>query len=189
MASTQGPIADPVTTYARSKALAFQATKRFIEESRPGFDVINILPAAVIGRDDIVADISAISKGTNCFVLKPRMGYATNVPLAGSSVHMEDIAKLHVLASNPEVPRNFNYLASGANDTSVKWSDVFAIVKKQYPQQYSKGIFKFDKVPATVTVPSKISTTLTTRTFGIQFETFEEQVISVVDQYLDFFDM
>lgn len=172
-----------MVAYSASKALSFQATDDFISKHNPTFTVVRILPTFVIGRDDTVTDVSQIVKGTNGLLMGPLLGHAREGPVSGTSVHVDDVAKMHVLALDPSFSDNESFLAS--NPAPMKWAESFDIVKQRYPDQYAAGLFKFDSIPKPESGPSHIDSLKATKAFGIHFKTFEEQVMSVVDHYLE----
>ncbi|KAM3515736.1 hypothetical protein MY11210_000714 [Beauveria gryllotalpidicola] len=185
---TKRPFANAFVAYAASKALSFEATDDFIAKHNPAFSVVRILPTFVIGRDDTVTDVSQIAKGTNGIVMGPLLGHpqaqaSLTAARPAGSVHLDDVAKLHVLALDPAISDNQILLAS--NPASFEWADSFDIVKRRYPEQYAAGLFKFDSIPRPETGPVYIDSSQATKTLGIQFKTFEEQVVSVVDHYLE----
>ncbi|OAA76859.1 NAD(P)-binding domain protein [Akanthomyces lecanii RCEF 1005] len=180
---TKRPFANPFAAYTASKALSFQATDDFISKHKPAFNIVRILPTFVIGRDDTVTDVSQIAKGTNGMVMGPLLGYAREGKLSGGTVHIDDVAKLHVLALDPAISDNQSFLAS--NPASIEWAESFDIVKRRYPAQYAAGLFKLDSIARPESGPSHVDTSKATKTFGIQFKSFEEQVTSVVDHYLE----
>ncbi|TQW00599.1 hypothetical protein V2A60_001669 [Cordyceps javanica] len=182
-ADTKRPFANAFAAYAASKALSFQATDDFISKHRPAFDVVRILPSFVIGRDDTVTEVSQIAKGTNGNVMGPLLGHPHPSKLGGGSVHIDDVAELHVLALDPAVSDNQIFLAS--NPVSIEWADSFEIVKRRYPDEYAAGLFRFDSIPRPEAEPSNIDSSKATRVFGIKFKSYEEQVVSVVDHYLE----
>ncbi|KAJ6787345.1 hypothetical protein PWT90_06344 [Aphanocladium album] len=182
-ANTSRPFAHAMVAYSASKALSFQATDDFISTYNPSFTVVRILPSFVVGRDDTVTDVSQISKGTNGNVMGPLLGRVWQGPMSGGSVHIDDVAKLHVMALDASVSSNELFLAS--NPVSIEWAESFDIVKRRYPDEYAAGLFKFDSSTKPESGPAHIDSSKATKTFGIQFKSFEEQVTSVVDHYLE----
>ncbi|EJP68280.1 NAD-dependent epimerase/dehydratase FUM13 [Beauveria bassiana] len=177
------PFANAFAAYAASKALSFEATDDFIAKHNPAFSVVRILPTFVVGRDDTVTNVSQIAKGTNGLVMGPLLGHPQDNAMSGASVHIDDVAKLHVLALDPAISDHETFLAS--NPASFQWADSFDIVKRRYPEQYAAGLFKFDSIPRPETRAVHVDSSKATKTLGIQFKTFEEQVVSVVDHYLE----
>lgn len=182
---TKGPFANDFAAYSASKALAYQASKDFMSSKKPSFDVINILPVFVLGRDDTVTEASSIAKGTNGLLMGPILGYARDYPLPGTSVHVDDVAKMHVLALKPEISGNQDFLAAAPNYGSIEWAESFEIVKRRFPKEYADGVFKFDSVVKPPTREGKVDNAKARKVLGLEFKTFEEQVVSVVEHYLE----
>ncbi|KAM0258698.1 hypothetical protein ACHAQJ_003706 [Trichoderma viride] len=181
--STVGPFASSIFAYEASKALAFEATEKFIAEKNPAFTVVNIMPVFVIGRDDTVTEASGIAKGTNGLLMGPLLGHARDQPMVGCVVHVDDVAKLHTLALEPSVKNNEDFLA--AYPVGIDWAESFEIVKRRFPEAYADGVFKFDSISRPVSIPNGIDSAKATKTFGINFKSFEEQTVSVVEHYLE----
>ncbi|PNP49642.1 hypothetical protein THARTR1_09653 [Trichoderma harzianum] len=184
--NTEGPFASSVFAYEASKALAFQATEKFIADKKPAFDVINILPVFVVGRDDTVTDVSNIVKGSNGLMLGPLLGHARNDPLLGVTVHLDDVAKMHVLALEPSLKGNHDFLACAHPNEVVDWADSYEIVKKRFPEAYASGAFKFESIPRPVSVPAYVDSTKAEKVLGFKFKSFEELTVSAVEHYLEF---
>ncbi|KAK8932695.1 hypothetical protein H634G_07019 [Metarhizium anisopliae BRIP 53293] len=182
---TQPPFADDLAAYAASKALAYQATRDFVAAHKPPFDVINIMPVFVFGRDETVTEAGSIAKGTNGILIGPLLGHAGGYPLRGASVHVDDVARIHVLALDPKVPGNQDFLAAAAEAESVDSARSFEIVKRRYPGEYADGVFKFDGGAEPPATGARVDGTKATRILGVQYKTFEEQVVSVVDHFLE----
>ncbi|KAG8416293.1 hypothetical protein J3458_006886 [Metarhizium acridum] len=152
--------------------------------SRP-YDVINIMPVFVFGRDETVTEASSIAKGTNGILMGPILGHARDYPFGVAGVHVDDVAKMHVLALDPKVAGNQDFLAASAEPGSVDWAESFEIVKRRYPEEYADGVFKFDSIAKPATTVARVDSTKATRVLGVQFKPFEEQVVSVVDHFLE----
>ncbi|PHH93290.1 hypothetical protein CDD83_7989 [Cordyceps sp. RAO-2017] len=119
---TEGPFSTGGAAYHASKALAFQATKDFIKSKKPAFDVINILPVFVLGGDDTVTDLGSITKGSGGILMRLILGHAADAPITGIGVHIDDVAKMHVLSLDPQI---------------ADWAESFEIVKRRFPKEYA----------------------------------------------------
>lgn len=181
--NTTGPYGSPVNAYQVSKALAYEATAKFIAEKQPAFSVVNIMPTFVVGRDDTVTDASNIAKGTNGFLMGPLLGHARDQPLIGAVVHVDDVAKMHVLSLDSSIVKgNEDFIAYSS--PTIDWADSYEIVKRRFPEAYADGVFKFDSIPRPITGPVNIDSSKAEKTFGA-FKSFEEQTVSVVEHYLE----
>ncbi|KAG6008455.1 hypothetical protein E4U21_004477 [Claviceps maximensis] len=181
---TKTPFANDFAAYNASKALSFAAAKEFVQKNTPSFDVIHILPVLVLGRDDTVSNVSSITKGTNGILMGPLLGQTRDFSLTGATVHVSDVAKMHVLALDPKIKGNQDFLA--AAESSIDWAESFDIVKRRYPEQCAEGIFEMDELARLPpTVKTSIDNSRARNVLGIEFKTFEEQVVSVVDHFLE----
>lgn len=181
--NTTRPFTNAAVAYGASKALSFQAADEFIADKKPAFIVVKLLPTFVIGRDETVTAAAEIVKGTNGVLMGPVLGHPAPYLRTGASVHLDDVAELHTLALDPSINQNEDFLVS--NPVSFQWADSFDIVKRRYPKQYAAGLFKFDSIPRPESRIAKLDTSKVTKTFGIEFKSFEEQVTSVVDHFLE----
>ncbi len=153
-----------------------------MSNKKPPFDLINILPVFVLGRDDTVDNVEKIVKGTNGMIMGPILGHPRRGLLQVGTVHVDDVAKLHVLALNPALQGNQNFIAASP---AGNWDAFFDIITRHYPKQLADGVIKFESIPVASSVPSNVDNSKAEKTFGFTFKTFEEQVISVVDHFLE----
>ncbi|KAG6056195.1 hypothetical protein E4U32_005848 [Claviceps aff. humidiphila group G2b] len=171
--------------YIRSKALAFAATRIFMTEKKPQFTVANILPVLILGRDDKFTDVTTNRfKGANSLLLGPLVGIHNNISaMMGNSVHLDDVAELHVRALNvPLATETETFIAAAG---PMNWSDCFDIVKRRFPKEYAQGVFPFYDIVRPTTSVLNVDNSKAKRLLGREFKTFEEQVVSVVEQYLE----
>jgi len=160
-------------------------TEDWLAKQKPRFETINIHPTLVIGRDDLVTSPEEIIKGTNAIVIGPLLGHGSSDPNPGSSVHLDDVAELHVRSLDPSIPGNANYLGTANPPDGIDWAESFAFVKREYPREVEKGVFKVDTTEVPKSVPVKIGGELSEKTFGLKFKSFEEQVRSLAEHYLE----
>ncbi|KAK1249473.1 hypothetical protein MKX07_002989 [Trichoderma sp. CBMAI-0711] len=182
--TSHGPFTNVMDAYAASKSAAFNETKKFIAEKNPPFDVIHVLPLFVLGRDDTVTTAEQIVKGTNKILMAPLLG-TPRAPIPGAPVHLDDVARLHVLSLDPKVEGNQDFLAGSHSLEPFEWSDSVNIIKKHFPQAVADGVFKFEAAEQLVTFKTQVDSTKAEKMFGFKFKRFEEQVVSVVGHYLE----
>ncbi|KAG6002015.1 hypothetical protein E4U43_001193 [Claviceps pusilla] len=173
----------PSNAYSVSKALALTAIKDFVQLESPNFTVINIFPVFVLGRDDSVTDVETIArKGTNSLLLRPLLGIRQDIPLGGSTVHIDDVAEMHVRALDDSIRGNEDFIAAAG---PMEWADSFDIVKRRFPKEYGEGVFAFDDAVRPVTSTINADNSKARRMLGMEFKSFEEQVVSLVGHYLE----
>lgn len=105
--------------------------------------------------------------------------------MPGYTVHLDDVATLHVRALEPKIKGHQNFLAAAPGAGWSEWSESFDIIQRRYPKQYAEGVFKFDPSSPPATVPVLVSSVRAAEAFDLKFKTFEEQVVTVVDYYLE----
>ncbi|KAG6056194.1 hypothetical protein E4U32_005847 [Claviceps aff. humidiphila group G2b] len=170
---------------ARSKALAFAAIQAFLREKNPPFTVVNILPVFIIGRDDKITAVKTYySKGTNGFLMGPLLGIKNHITfMGGNSIHLDDVAELHVRGLDENLATgNETFIAAAGPMT---WSDCFDIVQRRFPKECAEGVFPFDGILRPSTSAVNVDNSKAKRLLGREFKTYEEQVVSVVEHYLE----
>ncbi|KAL7934392.1 NAD(P)-binding protein [Trichoderma chlorosporum] len=182
---TTGPYHAWIAAYAASKALAFEATKAWMGNHKPSFDLITIEPVFVLGRDETAKDVGSLLRGPNGTLIGPLLGLPQPRPITCLPVHVDDVALMHVRSLDPAVPGNEDYLSCAHSLQRVQWDQSFDIVKKHYPKECAEGIFKVDTAERPKTLQSMVDSSKAEKTFGITFKSFEEQILSVTGQYLE----
>jgi hypothetical protein len=101
-------------------------------------------------------------------------------PFAGYTVHVDDVAKAHVLALDPTiVPGGQSYILS----QPARWDDAKDIVRKRFAEALAARVLVLTGGIDTTEIPVDVS--LTESTFGFRLKSFEEQVCSVVGHFLE----
>jgi nucleoside-diphosphate-sugar epimerase len=168
--------------YAASKVASLNETEAWIRKEKPPFDVIFIFPGFVIGRDELITDIKEIFYGTNKEVLKPVTG-GDDGYIPGASVHVDDVAKAHVLSLDPKIAGNQGFILSSGGLGGTKWDESMEIVARTFPREVRSGVLPNNgKI---VTMPVKIDESKTEKVLGLKLLSFEEQVKNVVGHYLE----
>ena len=173
----------PIEAYGAAKALALQATKQFVEKEKPLFDVVNIMPSMVIGRNELNTTKEEIASGTNGSVMGPLLGTKASAPVLGASVHINDVARAHIDALNPSIPGNRDFICSSGGPEGTEWNDVKEIAERHFGKAVSKGTLTLDGTIATR--PIRLDASDTEEIFGWKFAGLEQQVKSIVEHYLE----
>jgi nucleoside-diphosphate-sugar epimerase len=165
--------------YVASKKAAFFKTNQFIEENKPHFEIINIFPSVILGRNELSTERSDFASGTNRYVMNTVLGQDAQAPMPGATVFVNDCAEVHVLALDGKVRGNQNFIASGG---PAVWSDVNEIVENEFGMKAKEGGLKLGgKID---TKPLDLDARETEKMFGAEWVSFEDQVKSVVGHYL-----
>jgi len=178
-----GPYSNPFEAYSASKVRALVTTKEFVKEKKPEWDVINIMPSFVVGDNEMVTDPKLISDGTVSAAFAQVLGKDSGwgaVP--STSVHVADVARLHVEALNPKIEGHQSFLAVSEGERGTRWEEAIEIVNRNFPEAVKKGILPNNGTAATKR--TKVDASRTEKVFGFKFQSYEEQVKSVTKQYL-----
>lgn len=171
----EGPYETEFAAYAASKVAALEEAESWMEQTRPKFDLVHLHPSFVEGRNDLANNARDAMKGTNGLVLGLALGKQFENPIAGATVHNDDVARAHVQALDGSVCGNTSYILS----QPMRWNDAIDIVRREFP-----GVMLPDSGNAdTNELPIDVSAT--EQAFGLRFLGFEEQVKSVVGHYLE----
>ncbi|KAK9481729.1 reductase [Lipomyces starkeyi] len=182
MAIYEGPYPTEFHAYSASKIAALKVSEDFMAKNKPDFDLVNICPSMVIGRDELVTDPRQITSGTNAAVMGMVLGNKTEYPYVGASVHLEDIAFMYVKALDQKVPAG-TYIGNSEGATGTVWQDATSIVASAYPKALKKCTVPNDGVHSTRTMQLQVSKS--EKVFGLKFRSYEEQVRSVVSHYFE----
>lgn len=176
------PYAHPFIAYSSSKIIAYKESLKFVAEEKPEFDIVNLMPSFIIGRKELTAAPENITDGTNALIMRSILGHNAD-PLPGCTVHVDDVSRAHVLSLDPKIPGNSSFILNSGGLTGTVWGDAIDIVAKNYPQAVASGVLPNNGVAGTTTCP--IDGSKAERTFGFKYLSFEEQVKSVTDHYLE----
>ena len=174
-----GPYENHTQAYNASKAMALEAIASFMESKNPSFDVINIFPGWVIGRNDLAKDPAGTVTGTNSAALGHVLGHQSSRATAPIVGHVNDVALAHVLALDSRVQGNQNLGVCLDSD----WSLALEMVRKNFPQAVKEGVFPLNGHQANVKL--QFDSSKTEEVLGFKLSDFESQVVSVAGHYLE----
>lgn len=176
------PYPSELYAYTDSKVRALAASKDFIREKKPQFDIINFMPAYIVGKNEL-ATLSNFLKGTNRVVLNNVVGVKSDRAIPGATVYLNDLAKLHILALKPEIAGNQDFVVSSGGFDGVKLDDTLDIVAKKFPAEVANGILPNNGAQPTLNV--RLDSSKTEKVFGIKLEGLETQVEEVARHYVE----
>lgn len=169
-------------SYVIAKVSALNATDRFVEEKKPSFDVVNILPSLVIGKSEMDQTRKSVGVGSNNEALGLLLTKIARVDSLGASVHIDDVGRAHLDALNPELTGHRSYMCSSGGLEGTVWEDAKDIARKHFPKYVEDGT-----LPLAGTNPTKqirLDSSETEKTFGWKFLNYEEQVKSLIGHYV-----
>lgn len=178
---TSGPYHSEFAAYANSKIAALQAAETWYEDMRPAFDIVHLHPSFVLGRNGMVSTPNECMKGTNAMILGMLLGKNFGSAFAGATVHVDDVARCHVIAAAGfrTEPGCTSFILSQKS----RWNDAKAVAKRLFPEAVAKKILVSSGDIGTTHIP--IDSTETEETFGFHFQSFDEQLYSLISQFLD----
>lgn len=176
------PFANFFVAYSSAKITAYKATQDFIARENPAFDVVTVIPSFILGKNELVTDPERITVGSNGHLFTQILGQDT-FPLVGHTVHVDDVARVHVSALDPKIPGNASYIVSSGGLDGIVWADALKIVAENYPKAVAAGTLPNNGSRATL--PLKLDARKAEEVFGIEFIGFEDQVKSVTEHYLE----
>lgn len=177
--------ADEWIAYRASKRLAYHAAENFMAAKQPTFDLVNILPSYVQGRNELVTRKEDVHNGSNDVVVDLVLGAKGGRPRKANTVFVDDVAKVEVLALDPKLAKNGdNFIAAGSpSGKSIEWNDVTQIVSKLFPDAVKSGILPLGGDQESI--PSSYDVSKTEAAFGFKFAGLETQVESLIGQYVE----
>jgi nucleoside-diphosphate-sugar epimerase len=168
--------------YMDSKARALAATHEFVAQKKPQFDVINIMPSVVVGKNELVTNLPDFFHGTNKVVFGAVLGVKADFPFSGTTIDLTDVARLHVDALKPEIAGNQDFPASAGGLEGVVLNDALEIVAKHFPKEVAAGLLPNNG--STPTLHLAIDTSKTEKAFGFKFVGLEKQVVEIAEHYI-----
>lgn len=174
-----GPFAEIFTAYRASKINTINAIDDFVKQNKPSFDVINVIPGFVFGRNEMATDVAGLLTGSNRLLLSMLQGQTILVPRLAGAAHVDDVAKVHMLALDEKVQGSQDFGVT----IPVVYDEAFGIVEKRFPNLVEDGTFAQGHQPS---LAVNWDASKTEELFGLKFKTYEDMVIDVARQYLEF---
>ena len=160
---------NPFVGYTASKRIAHDAATKFMENERPHFDLVRILPSFVQGRNLLVTDKEKLGSGSNNILMDLVLSKKATVPRVASTVLVDDVAKTLILALDPKRAKGGeNYIASASSSgKGAKWDDATEIVKKLFRKAVKSGVLPLRGLQESITVDYDVSKSETA--FGLRY--------------------
>lgn len=172
-----------MAAYAASKTLALHAAKEFQASHRPSFTIVYIMPSFVMGPNELANDPQTVVSGTNRMILGVVLGNKSTAPIFGLTVHVDDVAYMHVKALDPSIKGDQNFAANGDGINGMVWEDALEIVKRRFPDQVQAGILALGGTQPTLAV--KYDASRAEEVLGFKFKGYEDQVVDLVQYYVE----
>ncbi len=179
----QGPFTEAGPAYFASKRFAYRATGDFIAAYNPRFTIVNIMPTYIIGRRELASTPAELFSGSNSIALSSILGHSLPKPASGVTVHVDDVARVHVEAmTNEQIQTHEDFVLNGDGTDGVVWTEALKIAEKHFPEAVEKGV-----LPLGGNVQAhrrRVDGSKAEMVFG-KMMGFEEQIVSLVGQYVE----
>lgn len=162
---------DAFEAYSASKVAALNDTKVWLEREKASisFNVINIFPSFVLGRNELVPEFSDVIQGTNKIIL----GSVTGIELScipSTSAHVRDVTLAQVKCPAPKIPGNQGYILKSGGLEGTHWEDLLDIIANKFPiAAESDTLSNNGKI---ITVPINIDESASEKILGYNFHSF-----------------
>ena len=177
-----GPYPSELHAYVDSKVRALAVTHEFVAQKKPQFDVINIMPSFIIGKNELVTNLEDFFHGTNKIIFGAVLGVKADLPLPGTTIDLTDAARLHVDALKPEIAGNQDFPASAGGVEGVRLNDALEIVAKHFPREVAAGLLPNDG--STPTLHLALDASKTEKAFGFKLVGLEKPVVEIAEHYI-----
>lgn len=170
------PYPNAAVKYVASKIETLKSVDAFIENQKPTSLVVNILLGWSIGRNELASSPQSLLETSNFMVLLSLLGKPLPFTgrLAFPTVHVEDLADLHVRALGPEITDHCSIVAAGL----THYGQIMPIARKGFPEAIELG--KLPGIEVLFTRTYTVDNRSVEDIFkGFRFRSFEDQVISV----------
>ncbi|KAF7862480.1 hypothetical protein EAF04_007353 [Stromatinia cepivora] len=179
VSDVEGEMTEVFPAYCAAKIASLNARDAFVKQNKPHFDIVEIFPGFVYGKDQRATDVNSLMSGSNRLVLAILLGHKFDEARLAGAAHVDDVAKVHVLALDKE--------KAGTQDFGVTapmiYEDAFEIVKKHFPKEVEEGVFKQGGQPS---LRIDWNAEKTEEVFGFKFKTYDDMVLDITRQYLEF---
>jgi hypothetical protein len=179
-----GPRPSTSTPTTRPKSPLLAATGAFLT-GKPGlgFDVVSINPSSVIAKNGLIADAKDVTLGTNLTAFAAVAGIKSRDLLVRASVHAADVAFMHVRTLAASAVPAGTCVANRKGAEGTVWQDVTEIMARRLFGAVESGVLANDGRRDTRKLPVDVQRA--ERVMGFKFKSYEEQVVSVTERYLE----
>ncbi|GKZ26828.1 hypothetical protein AbraIFM66951_005025 [Aspergillus brasiliensis] len=157
--------------YAASKILAHQATRSFMKDNHPHYNLITLHPAFVLGPSLVQKTPEDIG-GMNALFWLSITSRQPQMPNAW--VHVYDVADAHIKVLEKDIPSGTEFLLSRP---AISWEHAAEFIKAKYPAVECKLEPPFEGHWA-------LDTTAADRILGMQWRSEEQIIEDVLDQQM-----
>jgi nucleoside-diphosphate-sugar epimerase len=180
----QPPFEDVPSAYRGAKALALEATDKFLMEKKPHFTIVNLMPGYVFGRHEFATSAADLLATSNVIPLSIVLGKQLPGARPGTICHIDDVARIHVEALDEEkVKGNRDFVIDSRKEgEKVNFDDAKGVVERCFGKEVEQGVLKLGGGIGSVGL--RINGEETRSVFG-ELKGYEESVREVVEQFVE----
>ena len=142
------------------------------------------MPTFIVGKWELASTPTGLASGSNGLALSSILGISWPQPVAGRTVHVADVARVHVEAmTNEQIKTHDDFVINADGTEGIVWTDSIKIAERHFPMAVEKGILPLGG--NTPTLRHRVDGSKTERVFGMKMKGFEEQIVSLVGQYVE----
>jgi len=176
------PWGNVAESYRAAKALALDATDRFVAEKKPHFTVVNVMPGYVIGANALATDIKTLGDGSNGIPVAIISGQKLPGARPGTIADVRDVARIHVGALDEAKVKVEGGSRSFLFDVGhVDFNTIIKVAENEFPEAVKDGILSTEGSLAAVYQNLDVSETV--EVFG-PLTGYEDAVKPLLAQFI-----
>lgn len=180
-----GPYAHEGEAYVASKILALNAAEAWVKGSPRRIEVVHVHPAFVLGKVELATTEAEMLKGSSGRALAQVLKQPVQPAMASNTVHLDDVAEVHVRALDHKIPNGQSLVANSMSLDGAVWSDGREILQQHFPQAIEKGYLPGWQEGWAKTKIVRFDASETERLLDMKFKAYEEQLVDIVAWYLE----
>lgn len=142
------------------------------------------MPSYIVGKWELATDPAILATGSNGIALSSVLGGTLPGLVFGTTVHVADVARVHVEAmTNEQIKTHEDFVLNENGTEGAVWADTITIATKHFPKAVAKGILPLGG--NTQTARRRVDGSKAEKVFGLKMIGFEEQIVSLVGQYVE----
>lgn len=171
--------------YRGSKIAAYNASVQWMEDHKPNFDLVHVLPAYVQGKNEPVTTAQGLldRSSSNTTLLQYVLGGQSDAPAPLDLVHVEDVAKVHVAALDSAKVNNGERLIANYQPGIKDFSEIDPIVGNLFPAEVKSGLLPLGGKQAGR--GQNYDASIARDRLGVKFQGVDEMVKSLFGQYVE----
>ena len=140
------------------------------------------MPTFTVGRWELASSPAVLASGSNGTALSSVLG-RSRPPTHGMTVHVADVARVHVEAmTNEQIMTHEDFVLNADGLQGIIWTNTIKIAEKHFPKAVANSVLPIGG--KNQTRRCRVDGSKTERVFGMRMIGFEEQIVSLIGQYV-----